>query len=213
MRIVMFGCPGAGKGTQAKVIAAKSGAKHISTGDMLREAIANGTEIGKKANEFMSKGELVPDEVVVGIVKEKLVNDKIEDFILDGFPRTLPQAEALDVMLEELGLPVENVVNLNIDHEIIVNRLCERRVCLACGETYHLKNNPPKTEGKCNACGADLVHRSDDQPEAIKNRLDQYDKKTAPLIDFYKKQGKIIDIDACGSIDDIRDNIFRALGL
>lgn len=213
MRIVMFGCPGAGKGTQAKVIAAKSGANHISTGDMLREAVAKETSTGLKAKEFMSKGELVPDEVVVGIVKDKLVNDKITDFILDGFPRTIPQAEALDAMLSELNMPVEKVVNLNIDHQVIVNRLCERRVCLKCGETYHLKNNPPKVEGKCNACGADLVHRSDDQPLAIKNRLDQYDMKTAPLIDFYKKQGKIIDVDAAGAIDDIRDNIFKALGL
>jgi len=116
-------------------------------------------------------------------------------------------------LLSELNMPVEKVVNLNIDHQVIVNRLCERRVCLKCGETYHLKNNPPKVEGKCNACGADLVHRSDDQPEAIKNRLDQYDMKTAPLIDFYKKQGKIIDVDAAGAIDLIRDNIFKALGL
>lgn len=213
MRIVMFGCPGAGKGTQAKVIAAKTGANHISTGDMLREAVAKETPTGLKAKEYMSKGELVPDDVVVGIVKDKLVNDKINDFILDGFPRTIPQAEALDTMLAELNLPVEKVVNLNIDHQVIVDRLCERRVCLACGETYHLKNNPPKTEGKCNACGADLVHRSDDQPEAINNRLEQYDRKTAPLIEFYKKQGKITDIDAQGSIDEIRDSIFKALGI
>lgn len=213
MRIVMFGCPGAGKGTQAKVIAAKSGATHISTGDMLREAVAKETETGLKAKEFMSKGELVPDDVVVGIVKDKLISDKIQDFILDGFPRTIPQARALDAMLEELGMPVEKVINLNINHQVIVNRLCNRRVCLNCGETYHLVNNPPKVAGKCNACNSDLVHRSDDQPEAITNRLDQYDKKTAPLIEFYKAQGKIIDVDAEGSIDEIRNNIFKALGL
>ncbi len=213
MRIVMFGCPGAGKGTQAKVIAAKSGAVHISTGDMLREAVAKETETGLKAKEYMSKGELVPDDVVVGIVKDKLINDKIKDFILDGFPRTIPQAKALDTMLDELGMPVEKVINLNIDHQVIVDRLCQRRVCLNCGETYHLVNHPPKEEGKCNACGAGLIHRSDDQPEAINNRLNQYDKKTAPLIEFYKEQGKIIDIDASGSIDEIRDNIMKALGL
>ena len=209
----MFGCPGAGKGTQAKVIATKTGAVHISTGDMLREAVAKETETGLKAKEYMSKGELVPDDVVVGIVKDKLINDNIKDFILDGFPRTIPQAKALDIMLSELNMPVEKVINLNIDHQVIVDRLCQRRVCLNCGETYHLVNHPPKVEGKCNACGADLIHRSDDQPEAINNRLDQYDKKTAPLIEFYKEQGKITDIDASGSIDESRDNIMKTLGL
>jgi len=209
----MFGPPGAGKGTQATQIARKTSSKHISTGDMLREAIANQTEIGNLANEYMSGGRLVPDEVVVQIVKDKILSEKLNDFILDGFPRTIPQAEDLDAMLGELNLPLDYVVNLRIEDQVIIGRLSDRRVCPKCGESYNLTFNPSKISGICDICSNELIHRKDDEPTAIKNRLVEYSKKTEPLIEYYREQGKLLDVDASGSINEIQENIVRSLNL
>ncbi len=211
MRIVLFGPPGAGKGTQASLLSEKSGAGHISTGDALREAVANQTEVGLKAKSYMDKGELVPDEVVIAIAKDKLASTGDAGYILDGFPRTVAQAEALDKALEELGKPLEAVVNLQVDDDELVRRLSGRRVCPNCGEPYHLESKAPKVEGKCDVCGTDLVHRSDDQPEAIRNRLKVYSEKTSPVLGYYENRGILRNIPAVGSIQDIYGRIIQAV--
>lgn len=211
MRIVLFGPPGAGKGTQASLLSEKSGAGHISTGDALREAVANQTEVGLKAKSYMDKGELVPDEVVIAIAKDKLASTGDAGYILDGFPRTVAQAEALDKALEELGKPLEAVVNLQVDDDELVRRLSGRRVCPNCGEPYHLESRAPKVEGKCDVCGTDLVHRSDDQPEAIRNRLKVYSEKTSPVLGYYENRGILRNIPAVGSIQDIYGRIIQAV--
>ena len=212
MRIVLFGPPGAGKGTQASLLSDKYGAAHISTGDTLREAVANKTEVGLKAKSFMEKGELVPDDVVIVIAKEKLASVGETGFILDGFPRTIAQSEALDAALAEIGKPLEAVVNLQVDVDELVRRLSGRRVCGSCGEPYHIDSKKPSAEGKCDLCGAGLVHRADDQPEAIRNRLKVYENQTAPVLGYYQGTGILKNIPAAGGILDIQNKISEALG-
>lgn len=211
MRVVLFGPPGSGKGTQASLLSEKYGAEHISTGDALREAVARKTEVGLRAKSYMDKGELVPDDVVIAIAKEKLASVGESGFILDGFPRTIAQAEALDTALADLGKPLDAVVNLRVENGEIIRRLSGRRVCPNCGEPYHLDSKCPKVEGICDACGAGLVHRDDDKPEAIANRLDVYNRQTAPVLDYYERVGILKSIDAVGGIRDIHNRIAEAL--
>jgi len=211
LRIVLFGPPGAGKGTQASLLVEKFGAAHISTGDTLREAVANKTEVGLKAKAYMDKGELVPDDVVIAIARETLASVGGAGFILDGFPRTIAQAKALDAALREIDMPLEAVVNLKVDDEELVKRLSGRRVCPGCGEPYHLETKVPAAQGKCDKCGGDLVHRADDQAEAIRNRLRVYNEQTAPVLDYYENTGILKNVDAVGGIRDILNRISEAL--
>lgn len=209
---MLFGPPGAGKGTQASLLSEKFGAAHISTGDILREAVANKTEVGLKAKGYMDKGELVPDEVVIAIAKEKLISIGDQGFIFDGFPRTIAQAKALDGALGELGKPLDAVVNLQVDDEELVRRLSGRRVCPSCGEPYHINSKAPTVDGKCDKCGGDLVHRADDQPDAIRNRLKVYNEQTSPVLGYYESAGVLRNITAVGGIQDILGRITAALG-
>lgn len=187
------------------------GAAHISTGDILREAVANKTEVGLKAKGYMEKGELVPDEVVIAIAKEKLGSIGEKGFILDGFPRTIAQAQALDAALKAIEKPLDAVVNLQVDDEELVRRLAGRRVCPNCGEPYHVDSKQPKVEGKCDKCETDLVHRADDQPDAIRNRLKVYNTQTSPVLGYYGQSGVLRNIPATGGIQDILDRIAAAL--
>ncbi len=213
MNIIMLGPPGAGKGTQAKMLVEKLGIPQISTGDMLRAAVKEGTELGKKAKEYMDAGKLVPDEVVIGIVKERLAQPDCEKgFILDGFPRTIPQAEALDKVLEELGKKIDYVINVAVPNEELITRLTGRRTCRQCGAMYHVVFNPPKVEGKCDKCGGELYQRDDDKEETIRQRLEVYEAQTAPLIEYYEKKGVLYNIDGTGSIEEIFQNILKVLG-
>lgn len=212
MGIILLGPPGAGKGTQAKKLASTFDIPQISTGDMLREAVKNGTELGKKAKSFMDAGGLVPDEVVIGIVKERLAAaDCSKGFILDGFPRTIPQAQALDRVTKELGKEIRFVLSLEVDQDELMERLCGRRTCTGCGAMYHVRFNAPKAEGKCDKCSAALIQRDDDREETIKNRLVNYNKATAPLLDYYKNTGKIRTVMASGEIEAIYGNIVKIL--
>lgn len=210
LRIVLFGPPGAGKGTQAGLLIEKYGAPHISTGDILREAVAKGTEIGKEAQSYMTKGELVPDRVVIEIAKQKLAEVGKSGYILDGFPRTVPQAEALDTALAELELPLDAVVSLAVPEDELVKRLSGRRVCSGCGAPYMVGNLPEDPE-KCSSCGGKIVQRADDEPESVKNRLQVYAKQTTPLLDYYRNHGVLIEIDATGSINDVFGRVVAAL--
>ena len=212
MRIVLFGPPGAGKGTQAGMLSEKFGAAHISTGDTLREAVAKKTDVGLKANSYMDKGELVPDDVVIAIAKEKLASVGDKGFLLDGFPRTVAQAEALDSALEELGKPLEAVINLRVDEDELVRRLSGRRVCPQCGEPYHVDSKRPKREGVCDNCEGALVHRDDDKPEAIKNRLRVYNEQTSPVLRYYEGTGVLKDVQAAGDIGGVFDRVVAVLG-
>lgn len=212
MGIILLGPPGAGKGTQAKKLTSTFSIPQISTGDMLREAVKNGTELGKKAKSFMDAGGLVPDEVVIGIVKERLAAaDCSKGFILDGFPRTIPQAQALDRVVKELGKEIRFVLSLDVDQKELMERLCGRRTCTGCGAMYHVTFNAPKADGKCDKCSAPLIQRDDDREETIKNRLVNYNKATAPLLDYYKSTGKIRTVMASGEIDTIYGNIVKIL--
>ncbi|MBI2842778.1 MAG: adenylate kinase [Armatimonadetes bacterium] len=206
MRIVLFGPPGAGKGTQAGLMSEKSGAAHISTGDILREAVAKGTEVGKQARGYMERGELVPDRVVIEIAKQKLAEVGGSGYILDGFPRTVPQAEALDGALAELDLPLDAVVSLRVPEEELVRRLSGRRVCVGCGAPSHI-DAMPNNEDACRACGGEMTQRSDDRPEAVRNRLRVYEEQTAPLIDYYRKHGLLTEIDAVGPVEQVFQRI------
>ncbi|MEE1319417.1 MAG: adenylate kinase [Ruminococcus sp.] len=197
MNIIMLGAPGAGKGTQAAVLCEHFGIPTISTGNMIREALKNGTEMGLKAKAFMDEGKLVPDEVVIGIVKERLSEDDCKKgFILDGFPRTIPQAEALD----EMGIDIQYVINIDIADERIVNRMSGRRVCEGCGRPFHLVNLKPQKDGICDDCGGTLVQRKDDHPDTVLARLAVYHKETEPLVDYYEKQGKLVNVPG---VDDV----------
>ncbi|WP_423935784.1 adenylate kinase [Candidatus Deferrimicrobium sp.] len=212
MGIILLGPPGAGKGTQAKKLTQAFSIPQISTGDMLRAAVKNGTALGTKAKAFMDAGGLVPDEVVIGIVKERLAEpDCGNGFILDGFPRTIPQAEALDRVTKELGKEIRFVLSLEVDQNALMERLCGRRTCTGCGAMYHVKFNPPKAAGKCDKCGTALIQRDDDKEETITNRLSNYNKATAPLLDYYRNTGKIRSVMASGEIDAIYAGIVKIL--
>ena len=212
MGIILLGPPGAGKGTQAKKLTQAFAIPQVSTGDMLRAAVRNGTALGKQAKAFMDAGGLVPDEVVIGIVKERLAaDDCAKGFILDGFPRTIPQAEALDRVTQELGKEIRFVLSLEVDQNDLMERLCGRRTCTACGAMYHVKFNPPKAAGKCDKCGTALIQRDDDKEETIGNRLANYNKATAPLLDYYRNTGKIRSVMASGEIDAIYAGIVKIL--
>lgn len=212
MGIILLGPPGAGKGTQAKKLTQSFTIPQISTGDMLRAAVKDGTALGKQAKAFMDAGGLVPDEVVIGIVKERLAAaDCAKGFILDGFPRTIPQAQALDRVTKELGKEIRFVLSLEVDQNDLMERLCGRRTCTGCGAMYHVKFNPPKAAGKCDKCGGGLIQRDDDKEETIMNRLANYNKATAPLLDYYKNTGKIRSVVASGEIDAIYNSIVKIL--
>ena len=208
-RLMMLGPPGAGKGTQAKRLAARLDIPHVSTGDMLREARREGTELGNKAAEYMNAGKLVPDEVVIGIVRERLEQDDAErGFILDGFPRTRPQAEAL----ADMGVELDAVINIQVDDEEVVSRLGGRLSCPECGAVYHRDANPPSEENVCDKCGnRGLVQRDDDRPEAIRERLEEYHRKTAPLMEFYEQRGSLQNVDGSGTPDEVSDQIAECI--
>lgn len=209
MKLIFLGAPGAGKGTQAEVVSAKLGIPTISTGNMLREAIKNGTEIGMKAKTFMDAGNLVPDDVIIGIVRERVMQpDCVNGYILDGVPRTIPQAEAL----EEAGIRFDHVVSIEIADEVIEARMTGRRVCLNCGASYHVVANPPKAEGICDSCGNEIVIRKDDAPETVKNRLKTFHAETEPLKDFYSKLGVLKLVEGNQGIEAITAEILNVIG-
>lgn len=196
MKIIMLGAPGAGKGTQAKMIAKEYGIPHVSTGDIFRANIKNGTELGKEAKTYMDQGLLVPDELTVKILLDRVAQeDCAKGYVLDGFPRTIPQAEVLDKALTQMGDAIDYAINVDVPDEDIVKRMSGRRACLSCGATYHIEHVPPKKEGVCDACGKELVLRDDDKPETVLNRLKVYHDQTQPLIDFYMKKGVLKTVD------------------
>lgn len=208
MKIVMLGAPGAGKGTQAKLIAEKYQIPHVSTGDIFRANIQNGTELGMEAKKYMDQGLLVPDELTVKILLDRVSQEDCKDgYVLDGFPRTIPQAEVLDGALDKLGEKIDYAVNVDVPDENIVKRMSGRRACLKCGATYHIEHVPPKSEGVCDSCGSELVLRDDDRPETVLNRLKVYHDQTQPLIDFYSEKGVLKDVD--GTLD--MQDVFRAI--
>lgn len=213
MRLVLLGPPGAGKGTQASAIVEKYNIPHISTGDIFRANIKEGTALGQEAKAYMDKGLLVPDELVVSIVKDRLLKDDCkEGFLLDGFPRTVGQAEALDSELDKLGIKLDRVININADPEILIERAVGRRICRECGATYHVKYNPPKVEGVCDKDGGELYQRDDDTEETVTTRINVYMEQTEPLIDYYKKQGLLMDVDGTKTIDEVFVDITSGLG-
>ena len=213
MKIIMLGAPGAGKGTQAKMIAEKYGIPHVSTGDIFRANIKNGTELGMEAKKYMDQGQLVPDELTVKILLDRVAQDDCKNgYVLDGFPRTIPQAEVLDKALTELGDAIDFAIDVNVPDENIVKRMSGRRACLSCGTTYHIEHIPPKKEGICDACGSELVLRDDDKPETVKNRLDVYHKQTQPLIDFYEAKGILKSVDGTVPMEDVFAAITEILG-
>ena len=213
MKIIMLGAPGAGKGTQAKMIAEKYGLPHISTGDIFRANIKNGTELGKEAKEYMDKGLMVPDELTVRLLLDRVAQDDCKNgYVLDGFPRTIPQAEVLDEKLSELGEKVDYAINVDVPDENIVNRMSGRRACLNCGATYHIVSIPPKKEGICDVCGSELVLRDDDRPETVQNRLKVYHEQTQPLIDFYEKKGVLRSVDGTLPMEEVFTAITKILG-
>jgi adenylate kinase len=212
MRLVLLGAPGAGKGTQAKNLIEKYGIPQVSTGDILRQSVADGTPLGKEAKSYMDKGELVPDSVVLGLVEERLqADDARKGYILDGFPRNTAQAEALDAMLEKLSMPITAAVSVDVPFEDLMKRLTGRRTCKSCGQMYNVYFSPPAKEGVCDKCGGELYQRDDDQEETIKKRLDVYQSQTAPLIDYYGKKGLLKSIEGTGSIDEIFGKLVTTL--
>lgn len=214
MKIIMLGAPGAGKGTQAKKIAAKYNIPHISTGDIFRANIKNGTELGKKAKTYMDQGLLVPDELVVDLVVDRVNQDDCENgYVLDGFPRTIPQAEALDKALEALGQKVDCAIDVDVPDENIVRRMSGRRACVGCGATYHLEYAPTKKEGVCDSCGQELILRDDDKPETVQKRLGVYHEQTQPLIDYYTNAGILKTVDGTIDIEEVFNEIIAILGV
>ena len=208
MNVILLGPPGGGKGTQAERIVEKYGIPHIATGDILRAAGAKGTELGKKAKEYMDRGELVPDEIVIGIVKERLKQPDCEKgFLLDGFPRTIKQAEALDEMLKELGKKIDAVIYIDVPEEEVVKRIAYRRVCRNCGAVYNLIYSPPKEDNKCDKCGGELYQRDDDREEVVRQRFKVYMENTAPLIEYYERRGILYRVDGTKSIDEVWQQI------
>ena len=213
MNLILLGPPGAGKGTQAVKIVEKYNIPHISTGDIFRENIKKGTELGKKAKEYMDKGELVPDDLVCEIATSRLLEDDCKNgFLLDGFPRTVYQAEKLDEFLEKHGKKIDKVLDIAVEKEELMTRLIGRRVCKACGATYHVVFNPTKVEGKCDVCGESLILRDDDKPETVKKRLDVYHTQTQPLIDFYTERKVLVEVDGTQSMDKVFEDIMKILG-
>jgi adenylate kinase len=207
MKLILLGAPGAGKGTQALKLVDHYSTPQISTGDLLRAAVADGTDLGKQANEYMTAGKLVPDEVVIGLIEERLKEDDCQSgFILDGFPRTVAQADKLKEITD-----IDAVVNVDVDTSILVDRLTGRRTCKNCNAMYHMVFNPPKQEGVCDACGGELYQRSDDNEETVTKRVKTYNENTAPLIDYYKETGKVKDVNGQGGIDEIFQNILKVL--
>ena len=213
MKLILLGPPGAGKGTQAANIIETFNIPHISTGDIFRKNIKEGTELGKKAKDYMDRGELVPDTLVVEIVEDRL---KAEDckagFLLDGFPRTVFQAEALDKVLEKMGSALDHVINVRVDPQLLVERAVGRRICRDCGSTYHVKHNPPKVEGVCDKCSGELYQRSDDNADTVTNRIRVYMDETSPLIEYYQAKEKLINVDGQQDIDKVFDDILKAIG-
>ena len=204
MKIIMLGAPGAGKGTQAKKIAEKYGIPHISTGDIFRANIKNGTELGKKAKTYMDQGLLVPDELVVDLVVDRVAQDDAKNgYVLDGFPRTIPQAEALDAALDKINDKVDYAIDVDVPDENIIDRMSGRRACVTCGGTYHIKYNPTKVENVCDACGGKLILRDDDQPETVKNRLKVYHDQTQPLIDYYTEKKILKSVDGTQDMSEV----------
>jgi adenylate kinase len=213
MQIIMLGAPGAGKGTQAKKIAAKYGIPHISTGDIFRANIKNGTELGKKAKTYMDQGLLVPDELVVDLVADRITQeDAAKGYVLDGFPRTIPQAESLDAALGKLGSKVDYAINVEVPDENIVRRMSGRRACVKCGATYHLVYAKPKTEGCCDVCGEKLILRDDDKPETVLKRLGVYHQQTQPLINYYSEKNVLKEVDGTKDMEDVFADIVTILG-
>ena len=213
LRAVLLGPPGAGKGTQAVRLVEKYEIPHISTGDIFRKNIKEGTELGKKAQEYMNAGALVPDELVVDLVKDRLQQDDCKNgFLLDGCPRTIFQAEKLDEFLSESNLKMDIVINLKVEKEALIKRLTGRRVCKDCGASYHIVNIPPKKEGVCDICGGELILRKDDNIETVENRINVYEEQTAPLIGYYKEAGSLVDFNGEASLDEVFDAIVQAIG-
>ena len=212
MKIIMLGAPGAGKGTQAKMIADKYDIPHISTGDIFRANIKNGTALGLEAKGYMDQGKLVPDELTVKILLDRVAKaDCKNGYVLDGFPRTIPQAEVLDKALTELNDKIDFAINVDVPDENIIRRMSGRRACLNCGATYHIEHVPPKTEGICDRCGNELILRDDDKEETVKNRLTVYHEQTQPLIDFYTAKGVLKDVDGTQDMQVVFDNIIACL--
>jgi adenylate kinase len=212
MRLVLLGAPGGGKGTQAKKLIEKYGIPQISTGDILRASVAAGTPLGKEAKSYMDKGELVPDSVVIGLVKERVAQDDCKKgYILDGFPRNIAQAEALDKVLAEMGSPLTTALLIDVDKDVLMKRLTGRRTCKNCQQMYNIYFSPPKKEGVCDKCGGELFQRDDDKEETIKKRLDVYDAQTAPLIDYYNKKGILKSVKGVGNIDEIFNQVCAVL--
>ena len=213
MKIIMLGAPGAGKGTQAKKIAAKYQIPHISTGDIFRANIKNGTELGKKAKSYMDKGQLVPDELTLDLIMDRFKEDDCKNgYVLDGFPRTIPQAEALDAALKANGEKVDFAIDVDVPDENIVKRMGGRRACVNCGATYHIVYSPTKVEGKCDKCGEELIVRDDDKPETVLSRLEVYHNQTQPLIDYYNEQGILKTVDGTVDMKDVFKAIVDILG-
>ena len=213
MKIIMLGAPGAGKGTQAKKIAEKYSIPHISTGDIFRANIKNGTELGKKAKTYMDQGLLVPDELVVDLVVDRVnQEDCVNGYVLDGFPRTIPQAEALDAALAALNQAMDYAINVEVPDANIVNRMSGRRACVGCGATYHLEFAPTKIENVCDHCGGGLILRDDDKPETVQKRLNVYHEQTQPLIDYYTKKNILVEVDGTVDINDVFLAIVKVLG-
>jgi len=212
MRLILLGPPGAGKGTQAEGIKKEFNIPHISTGDIFRENIKNNTELGKKAQEYMNKGLLVPDELVVDLVKDRLSKEDCKKgFLLDGFPRTIEQAKALDKVLDKINQKLDRAININVDEEILVERIVGRRICKDCKATYHVKFNPPKVEGRCDKCGGELYQRDDDKEETVEKRIKVYNEQTQPLIDYYDSKDLLLNINGEQEIQKVLEDIINNL--
>ena len=212
MRLLIMGAPGAGKGTQAGLIKENYPIAHISTGDMFREAIRNGTKLGKLAASYINQGSFVPDDVTIGLVEERLTRpDCSSGYLLDGFPRNLVQVEAFDQLSKKISRPIELVLNISVDKSALINRITGRRVCPKCGNSYHISFRSPRTEGICDSCGSTLVQRKDDTAESLKVRIDEYENQTKPLIDYYEKKGLVKTVDGLKDIDKVFEDILSIL--
>jgi adenylate kinase len=212
MRLVLVGPPGAGKGTQAQFISAHLGVPKISTGDIFRANVSQGTELGQEAKKFMDAGDLVPDEITIGMVRDRLAeDDATQGFLLDGFPRNVPQARTLDEILKDVSDPLDVVLELVVDDDEVVRRLSGRRTCRNCGHIWHIDFDPPSSEGVCDICGGELFQRDDDMPETVRHRLEVYYEQTSPLVGYYAEVGILVGIDAMGPVDDVTDRAIAAL--